>query len=202
MMKMLYRGYQELLDHTRQLQEPFVIGFFGDFSKRSEEAKPVFKSFCQRHPELLTFLVEVTQIKDIHGQFGVVEVPAVLVVRGGQVANQVLGPQSLQSYEAALLGQPNQGGKAPGATKAAPKVLVYTGQNCVWCTKVKSYLKQLGVSFTEIDVSRDRAAGEALVRKTGQMGVPQLDIGGQFVVGFDQRRIDALLGLSSTASHS
>jgi glutaredoxin 3 len=190
------RGYQNLLEQTDNLKETFIIGFFGDFSKRSEEAKPVFKMFGSRHPDLKAFLVELTLVKDIHGHFGVTEVPAVLLVRDGQVAQQIQGPQSLQSYETALLAGPSGAGaaKATGA-RPAPRVVVYTGPNCAWCTRVKAYLKQLGVTFTEVDVSRDRAASESLVRRTGQMGVPQLDIGGQFVVGFDQRRIDQLLGL-------
>ena len=190
------RDYQDLRARTDNLKGPFIIGFFGDFSKRSEEAKPVFKMFCSRHPDLNAFLVELTQVKDLHEHFGVTEVPAVLLVRDGQVAQQVLGPQSLVSYEAALVALPagSAGGKQ-AAGRQAPRVVVYTGSNCAWGTRVKTYLKQLGVPFTEVDVSLDRAAADALVRKTGQTGVPQLDIGGQYVVGFDQRRIDQLLGL-------
>jgi len=74
-------------------------------------------------------------------------------------------------------------------------VTVYTGASCPWCTRVKNYLRQHGVNFREIDISRDQQAAMRLVAKTGQTGVPQLDINGHYVVGFDQARIDALLGL-------
>ncbi len=49
--------------------------------------------------------------------------------------------------------------------------------------------------FREVDVSRDAAAARDMVRRTGQMGVPVIEIDGRPVVGFDRRRIDSLLGL-------
>lgn len=75
------------------------------------------------------------------------------------------------------------------------RVLVFTTPTCPWCTRAKTYLKQRGVPFKEIDVSRDAAAARDLVRRTGQMGVPVVEIDGRPVVGFDRSRIDRMLGL-------
>ncbi len=85
-----------------------------------------------------------------------------------------------------------------GAAAARPhRVLVFTTPSCSWCTRAKSYLKQQRVPFREVDVSRDAAAARDLVRRTGQMGVPVVEIDGRPIVGFDRPQIDRLLGLSS-----
>ncbi len=86
------------------------------------------------------------------------------------------------------------------ATPARPhRVLVFTTPTCPWCSRAKSYLRSRNVPFREIDVSRDPAAARDLVRRTGQMGVPVVEIDGRPIVGFDQARIDTLLGFRSGA---
>jgi glutaredoxin 3 len=72
-------------------------------------------------------------------------------------------------------------------------VKIYTTPSCGYCQQAKSYLRELGVPFQEIDVSRDRAAADEMVNLTGQMGVPVIVIDGQTVVGFDRARIRELL---------
>lgn len=79
------------------------------------------------------------------------------------------------------------------------RVLVFTTPTCPWCRMAKSYLHENGVPFTEVDVSRDMHAATDLARRTGQLGVPVIEIDGRPVVGFDQRQIDQLLGLTGTA---
>lgn len=81
------------------------------------------------------------------------------------------------------------------AAERRHRVLVFTTSSCPWCTKVKSYLRQRGVPFREVDIGRDAAAARDLVRRTGQTGVPVVEIDGKPVVGFDRRAIDRLLGL-------
>ncbi len=78
---------------------------------------------------------------------------------------------------------------------ALHRVLVFTTPTCPWCNRAKTYLRGRGVTFREIDVSRDPAAARELVRRTGQMGVPVIEIDGRPIVGFDQPKIDRLLGL-------
>jgi glutaredoxin len=60
---------------------------------------------------------------------------------------------------------------------------------------VKRYLKQQGVRFKDVDVSRDSRAAAEMMRKTGQQGVPQLWINNRPIVGFDRAKIDNLLNL-------
>ncbi len=76
------------------------------------------------------------------------------------------------------------------------KVLLFTTPTCSWCRRAKRYFRDKNVRFKEIDVSRDPAAARDLIRWTGQMGVPVIRIGSEFIVGFDQPKIDRLLNLN------
>ncbi len=72
-------------------------------------------------------------------------------------------------------------------------VIVYSTPTCPYCVYAKDYFKSKGVYFVDIDVSRDRAKGEEMVRKSGQMGVPVIDIDGNILVGFQPNEFDKLL---------
>ncbi|NQT46061.1 MAG: glutaredoxin family protein [Candidatus Omnitrophica bacterium] len=78
---------------------------------------------------------------------------------------------------------------------ADKNVTVYSTQTCPYCKMVKEFLKENGVAFKEVDVAADPKEAEALVARTGQMGVPQIDIDGDVVVGFDKDKLKKKLGL-------
>lgn len=87
-------------------------------------------------------------------------------------------------------------GKAgEGISERTHRVFVFTTPTCPWCNRAKTYLRSRGVVFKEVDVSRDPRAANDLVRRTGQIGVPVIEIDGRPIVGFDQRRVEQLLGL-------
>ena len=75
------------------------------------------------------------------------------------------------------------------------KVIVYSTPTCPYCVYAKDFLKENNVEFEDIDVSKDQAKAKEMVEKSGQMGVPVLDIGGEIIVGFDKERIKKALGL-------
>lgn len=81
------------------------------------------------------------------------------------------------------------------AEKKYPRVIIFTTPHCPYCKKAKKYLRERGVPFKDVDVSRDAAAARDMVRRSGQQGVPVLDIGGKIIIGFDRPKIDRLLGL-------
>lgn len=64
---------------------------------------------------------------------------------------------------------------------------------CPWCVKLKDWLKSKGIKFEEIDVSKDRKAAKEMIEKSGQMGVPQIEIDGKIIAGFDKERIEGEL---------
>lgn len=77
------------------------------------------------------------------------------------------------------------------------KIKVFSSPICPYCTTLKEFLKERGVEFEEIDVSQDEKAIKEMVEKTGQMGVPVMEIDGEIVVGFDREKIIKLLKLES-----
>ncbi len=79
--------------------------------------------------------------------------------------------------------------------KKQPRVIVFSTPTCKFCNAAKRYFRQKGVRFRDVDVSRDAAAARDMQRRSGQMGVPVIDIGGRIIVGFDRPKIDQLLGL-------
>ena len=80
-------------------------------------------------------------------------------------------------------------------TKPQPRVIVFSTPACSFCNMTKKYFREKGIKFRDVDVSRDMAAARDMVRRSGQQGVPVIDIGGKIVVGFDRVKIDKYLGL-------
>ncbi|MGG6432657.1 glutaredoxin family protein [Anoxybacillus sp. D401a] len=73
------------------------------------------------------------------------------------------------------------------------QVTVYTTTTCPYCTLLKNFLAERGIPFKEVNLHHHPEAVDYVVRSTGQMGVPQTEINGRWVVGFDPQRIMQLL---------
>jgi S1-C subfamily serine protease len=87
-----------------------------------------------------------------------------------------------------------------GPRPATPEVTVYTTRTCVYCTQAKAWLRERGVPFREVDVSRDRQALLRMAQLSGQTGTPVITVDSQVVVGFDRLQLARLLPASGTAS--
>ena len=72
-------------------------------------------------------------------------------------------------------------------------VIVYSTPSCPYCIYAKDYFRNNNISFKDVDVSRDRASAQEMVNKSGQMGVPVIDIDGQILVGYQPDLFDKLL---------
>lgn len=59
----------------------------------------------------------------------------------------------------------------------------------------KEYLTGKKIAYRDVDVSRDHAAQQEMVGKSGQFGVPVIDVDGKIIIGFDKRKLDEYLGL-------
>ncbi|MFW6230995.1 MAG: glutaredoxin family protein [Nanoarchaeota archaeon] len=75
------------------------------------------------------------------------------------------------------------------------KVIVYSTPTCPHCTNAKQFLKEHNIEFEEINVAEDREKAQEMVQKSGQMGVPVIEIDGKMIVGFDQGKMEEVLGL-------
>lgn len=143
----------------------------------------------------ITFLrADVKNVRDIHTKYGIETVPALLEFRSGRLNNIFKGCNSPGFYSSVIKGGNNV--STVTAEKKQKNVTVYSTPTCTFCNSLKSYLKERNVQFRDIDVSVDQKAAAQMVNKSGQQGVPQTDINGQIIIGFDKKKIDNLLELA------
>lgn len=134
---------------------------------------------------------DVASVRDIHPEYGIESVPTLLEFRSGKLRNLMKGCNSREFYISAIKG--THAIVHSGGERRQKNVTVYSTPSCTWCNTLKAYLKERKVQFRDIDVSADQKAAEQMVNKSGQQGVPQTDIDGQLIIGFDKKRIDSLL---------
>ena len=74
-------------------------------------------------------------------------------------------------------------------------IKVYSTPTCPYCVTLKNFLKEKGFEFEDIDVSQSQELLNEMVEKSGQMGVPVIDINGEIIIGFDREKIVKLLDI-------
>ena len=183
-------------EHFKQVQDKhkefLVLVFYANFSSASKRALAELENFSKENEEIPVYVVDVEKLKGVHKQFGVVNVPTVLALEKEKVTRRIEGVESAQFY-ARILSGAHPSRRKKGEKGISHRVIVYSGSGCPACGTAKAYLRRQGIRFRDIDIARDQHAAERLVRRSGQMAVPQIDIDGHLVVGFDQAKIDRLL---------
>ena len=81
----------------------------------------------------------------------------------------------------------------------AKNVKVYSTPTCPWCHKAKEFLKENNIKFEDINVAEDEKARDYMIEKSGQMGVPVIEIDDQIIVGYDKEALEKMLGLGEGA---
>ncbi len=76
---------------------------------------------------------------------------------------------------------------------AQPNVTIYTTPSCVYCKMTKDFFAKHNVQYEEKNVATDLEARKEMVDKSHQLGVPVIDVGGDIVIGFDQKNLSTLL---------
>jgi len=76
-----------------------------------------------------------------------------------------------------------------------PNIKIYTTPICPYCISLKTFLKEKGFKFEEINISQNEKVRNELIEKSGQMQVPIIEINGEIVAGFDKRKISKLLNI-------
>lgn len=74
-------------------------------------------------------------------------------------------------------------------------ITIYSTPTCVYCNMAKSFFKANNVEYKDFDVGSDLEKRREMIDKTGQMGVPVIDMGGEIIVGFDEDKIKSVLGI-------
>ena len=80
--------------------------------------------------------------------------------------------------------------------KKQPRVIMFSTPSCSYCNMAKVYFRRNKIKFRDVDVSKDASAAHDLQRRSGQMGVPVIDINGRLIVGFDKPKINKMLGIN------
>jgi glutaredoxin-like YruB-family protein len=183
-------SYRELEEGTRDSRRAFLL-LYKSGTEQSECALNRIATLSkEEEPVMLT--ADVNEVRDIHEKLNITTAPSLVVFNNGTVVNIFKGCQTESAYESIIAGR-EIGTVQPGEVKPVKSVTVYTTPTCSWCTTLKTYLKENRVQYREINVAADTSAAEAMVRKSGQQGVPQAEINGQMIVGFDKARINQLL---------
>jgi len=77
------------------------------------------------------------------------------------------------------------------------QVTIYSTPTCHFCHAAKDFFTEHHIAFTDVDVASDLAKRQEMIQKSGQMGVPVIDIGGELVIGFDEERLRELLNVAA-----
>ncbi|MBI1984497.1 MAG: glutathione S-transferase N-terminal domain-containing protein [Candidatus Wildermuthbacteria bacterium] len=75
------------------------------------------------------------------------------------------------------------------------KVIIYTTPSCVYCKSAKAFFAENNVAYEEKNVAEDLKARDEMVKKSGMMAVPVIDVAGTVVIGFDKQKLSELLGI-------
>lgn len=81
------------------------------------------------------------------------------------------------------------------AKASYPTVKVYSTPTCPWCVRAKEFFKENRIKFTDVDVAEDDNEREQMIEKSGQLGVPVIEIGSEIIIGFDLPKIKKALGM-------
>ena len=75
------------------------------------------------------------------------------------------------------------------------KVTIYSTPTCHYCNMAKDFFKENKIAYTEANVATDLAKRSEMLERSGQMGVPVIDIDGEIMVGFDKSALSKALGM-------
>jgi len=176
---------KQLLDHP----EAYLLLY----KSGSEASECALRNAHNTDADGIVFMVaDVAKVRDIHMEYGIKTAPVLLSFVGGGLQNSFKGCNDVSFYEKIFAQDYFVKGEEGQAQK---KVTVYSTSSCSWCTTLKNHLKKHGIRYKDIDISKDTKAAEEMVKKSGKQGVPQTNINGQMIVGFDQAKINSLLGI-------
>ncbi len=185
-------SYSDLIEQLKDTDKAFVLLF----KKGSEQSECAYQNLeeATKSASVNVYTVDVNTVRDIHPVYGITSAPTLLVFENGEMVSTIKGCQDKDFLKAMFTSAIYQA-KMKAEGKAPKQVTVYSTPTCTWCNTLKSWLRKNGIPYTDVDVSRDERAARELVQRTGQQGVPQTEINGQWVIGFDQKRLKELLEL-------
>jgi glutaredoxin-like YruB-family protein len=186
-------SFAELVKKNHGVSRSYLLLYKGG-SEQSECARKNVEAVAEKNDEVKIFSADVQEVRDIHGNYNINSVPALIEFEKGEYRNLFKGCHQKDFYQTLL---DHIIFEARAAERPQKSVTVYSTPSCPWCTTLKTYLRKNGIRFSDVDVSRDQQAAQDMVRKSGQQGVPQTDINGQMIIGFDQKKLNQLLEIKT-----
>lgn len=185
----------ELRNVLKEQQDAYLL-LYKEGAQQSDCAHQQYLRAAVSFNDRALLKADVTMVRDIHPEYGVQAVPVLLEFEGGRLKNIVKGCQQYDFYSR-LFTHRFFITTAEKRQQAVNRVVVYSTPTCSWCTTLKRYLDEHRIAYSDVDVSSDQGKAEEMVKKSGQQGVPQTDINGSIVVGFDKTRINQLLNIKN-----
>jgi len=187
-------SHEEMLRSLDEKKRNYILLY----KKGSETSECSYKNISlalEKVKEVNVAVADVTSVRDIHNNYSVTSAPSLLVFEGKQFSKIIKGCNDTNYYIGLFENSLYTATFNDGEEKPQKRVTVYSTPSCSWCNTLKTHLKKNGIRFRDVDVSKDQKAAEAMVARSGQQGVPQTDINGEIIVGFDKNRINTLLGI-------
>ena len=188
-------SHSELLSELSNSKNAYLLLYKGD-SDQSECAKTSLEKVELDSSDIHVYAADVANVRDIHENYGIKSVPSLLEFESKNFKNVLKGCLDADYYKSYFENIIYEL-KAAKDDKPQKNVTLYTTPTCPWCTTVKNFLRKHGVRYSEVDVASDQSAAQAMVSKSGQQGVPQTEINGEMVIGFDQTKLNRLLELKA-----
>ncbi len=140
------------------------------------------------------FAADVNTVRDIHPEYGIKSVPALMYFKGDKFVTSIKGCNTKDYYKS-LFEKTLFSARIEKEGKPKLNITMYSTPTCTYCTQLKNYFRENNVSFRDVDVSKNQQAAEEMVKRSGQQGVPQTVINGTVIIGFDKLKIDKMIGL-------
>ncbi len=183
------------LEAQLRVSETVYLLLYKKGTDASDCAYTNIRDAAEKAKEIILLYADVSEVRDIHPQYGIESVPNLLIFEKGKLKNIIKGCNENGHYSNIFEHVTVAKASAVNGDKPAKRITVYSTPSCSWCATLKNYLKDHNITFRDVDVSRDMKAAENMVKRSGQRGVPQTDINGQMIVGFDKTRINQLLDI-------
>lgn len=187
-------SHNELLNLLKEDQKNYVLLF----KKGSEASDCSYESILRSLKDIKNVNImsaDVSKVRDIHSFYNITSAPSLMIFEGKKYIKTIKGCND-DSFYKSLFESSLFLAKNKTVAKAQKRVTVYSTPSCSWCTAIKRHFDTNGIKYTNIDVSKNKTAAETMVKRSGQQGVPQTDIAGEMIVGFDKKRINSLLGIN------
>jgi len=186
-------SHKEMLGLLDKSNKNYVL-LYKKGSEASDCSYQSLENVMKNLSDINIMSADVGMVRDIHTNYNITSAPSLMVFDGANYIKSIKGCND-DSFYKSLFESTLFSAKAKADGKVQKRVTVYGTPTCTWCTTIKKHLDQNAIKYSYIDVSKDQKAAEAMVAKSGQQGVPQTDIAGQMIVGFDKTRINTLLGI-------